>query len=140
MTDLCKLRGEHSEIQKIVRKLRYLISHPSPPPQLHLFALRHELSATLIAHLKTEDWLLYPQLMASADAHIAATARAFSEEMGGLAAAYRSHCQSWNAEAITADWAGYCRDSRELIDALNNRITRENRDLYPLLERLDRAA
>ena len=140
MTDLCKLRGEHTDIQKIVRKLRYLISQPSPPPQLHLFALRHELSSTLISHLKTEDWLLYPQLMASADAQIAATARAFSEEMGGLAVAYRDHCQYWNADAIAADWAGYCRDSRGLIDALNNRITRENRDLYPLLERLDQAA
>jgi iron-sulfur cluster repair protein YtfE (RIC family) len=140
MTDLCKLRGEHTEIQKIVRKLRYLISQPSPPPQLHLFALRHELSSTLIAHLKAEDWLLYPQLIASTDAQVAATASAFSEEMGGLAVSYRHHCQRWNAEAIAADWAGYCRGSRDLIDALNSRITRENRDLYPLLERLDRAA
>jgi iron-sulfur cluster repair protein YtfE (RIC family) len=140
MTDLSKLRGEHTEIQKIVRKLRYLISQPSPPPQLHLFALRHELSSTLIAHLKSEDWLLYPQMMASADPHIAATACAFSEEMGGLAAAYREHCQTWSADVIAADWAGYCSDSRDLIDALNNRITRENRDLYPLLETLARAA
>ena len=140
MTELSKLRGEHTEIQKIVRKLRYLIGQPSPPPQLHLFALRHELSSTLIAHLKSEDWLLYPQLMASADADVAATARAFSEEMGGLAGVYRDHCQSWNADAIAADWAGYCSDCRGLIDTLNNRITRENRDLYPLLESLARAA
>jgi len=27
-----------------------------------------------------------------------------------------------------------------IIDALTNRILRENRDLYPLLEHLDRAA
>jgi len=140
MTDLSKLRREHTEIQIIVRKLRYLVSQPSPPPPLHLLALRHELSSTLIAHLKAEDWLLYPQLMASADPQIAATARAFSEEMGGLAVAYRNHCQSWNADAIGADWAGYCSASRGLIDALNNRITRESRDLYPLLERLEQAA
>ena len=140
MPNLSKLRCEHTEIQKIVRKLRYLISQPSPPPQLHLFTLRHDLSTTLIAHLKAEDWLLYPLLMASADPHIAATACAFSEEMGGLAAAYREHCQSWSADAIAADWAGYCSASRDLIGALNHRITRENRDLYPLLESLDRAA
>ncbi len=140
MTDLTKLRDEHSEIVKIVGKLRYLISQPSPPPQLHLFALRHELSATLIAHLKTEDWILYPELMASADTRVAAIAREFSEKMGGLARAYRDHCQSWSADAIAADWAGYCSASRGLIDALNSRITRENRDLYPLLESLARAA
>lgn len=140
MTDLTKLRGEHSEIQSIIRKLRYLTSQPSPPPQLHLFALRYELSSALIAHLKTEDWILYPQLMASADPHVAATAREFSEEMGGLAQAYREHCRSWSANAIAADWAGYCSASRGLIDALNNRITRENRELYPLLEGVEQAA
>jgi iron-sulfur cluster repair protein YtfE (RIC family) len=140
MPDLSKLRDEHIEIQKIIGKLRYLIGQSSPAPQLHLFALRHELSSTLIAHLKTEDWLLYPRLKASADVHIAETARVFSEEMGGLAAAYVAHCQKWNADAIAADWKGYCSDSRDLIDALHNRITRENRDLYPLLETLARAA
>jgi hypothetical protein len=140
MTDLGKLRDEHTEILRIVDKLRYLIDRAIPPPQLHLFALRHELSSTLIGHLKDEDWLLYPRLLKSADRHIAATARAFSHEMGGLAVAYTGHCKKWNADAITADWAGYCEESRCLIDALTNRITRESRDLYPLLETLVRAA
>ena len=140
MPDLAKLRREHTEILKIVGKIRYLIDRSSPPPQLHLFALRHELSSTLIGHLKAEDWVLYPRLLASADAHVAATAHAFSDEMGGLAAAYTGHCKKWNADAIAADWAGYCSDSHSLLDALTNRITRENRELYPLLETLARAA
>jgi hypothetical protein len=117
-----------------------LIARPSPPPQLQLFDIRSELSSMLIAHLKAEDWLLYPPLLASADSHIASVARAFSVEMGGLAAAYVAYCDRWNADAIAADWAGYCSDSRELIDALTTRITRENRELYPLLDRLKRAA
>jgi hypothetical protein len=135
MTDLAKLRAEHAEIQTLIGKLRYLIGLASPPPRLHLFALRHELSATLIGHLKTEDWVLYPSLMASPDAHVAATARAFREDMGGLAATYVEHCKKWSANAIGADWAGYCADSSSLIDALNKRIARENREVYPLLEK-----
>ena len=140
MPDLTKLRGEHTEIQKIIGKLRYLIGQSRPAPQLHLFALRHELSSTLIAHLKTVDWLVYPRLKASADVHVAETARVFSEEMGGLAVGYVAHCKKWYAEAIAADWKGYCSDSRDLIDSLHDRLTRENRDLYPLLETLARAA
>ena len=89
-----------------------------------------------IAHLKAEDWVLYPRLLASPDGQISSTAREFCEEMGGLAAAYIEYCEQWNADAITADWAGYCKDSRELIDALTIRITRENRELYPLLDPL----
>jgi hypothetical protein len=140
MPNLAKLRREHTEILRIVERLRYLISQSSPPPQLHLFALRHELSSTLISHLKDEDWLLYPLLLASPDAQIAATARAFSEEMGGLGVAYRAHCTKWSADEITADWAGYRIDSGSLMDALTNRITRESSELYPLLESFARAA
>lgn len=140
MIDLGKLRDEHRDIMRIVGRLRLLIARTSPPPPLHLLSLRHELSSTLVRHLITEDWQLYPPLLDSRDPQIAATARAFTEEMGGLAVAYRAHCERWNATAITADWTGYCRDSSELLDALTNRVTREDRDLYPLLEALVRAA
>ena len=137
MDDLDKLREEHREILRVVERLRYLIGQPKPVPQLHLFALRHELSSTLIGHLKREDWVLYPRLLASTDSRIASVARAFSDEMGGLGAAYTQHCGKWNASAIASDWAGYCRASGVLLDALVMRITRENRELYPLLSKFD---
>ena len=140
MGGLFKLRGEHAAIMGIVERLGYLVSHSSPAPQLHVFAMRHQLSSALIAHLETEEWLLYPRLIASADPDIAATASAFSQEAKRLKAAYVEHCQTWNAHAIAADWAGYCAASRGLIDMLNKRITSENRELFPLLERLDQAA
>jgi hypothetical protein len=140
MADLDKLRDEHTVILRLVERLRFLVDLPKPPPQLHLFTLRHELSATLVGHLKTEDWALYPLLRASPDPHIASLAREFSAEMGGMAAAYRDHCERWNATAITSDWRGYGRDCRALLTLLTTRISRENHELYPLLERLARAA
>ena len=140
MIDLAKLRGEHARILTILAKLRQLIGKASQPPTLHLFALRHDLSATLIGHLKSEDWVLYPRLLASPDRAVAGSARAFGDEMGGMAAAYNQHCSRWTADAIAADWSGYCRESGTLIDALANRIRRENLELYPLLDQLDQAA
>lgn len=140
MINLDKLRGEHAEILTNLAKVRQLIAKRSPPPQLHLFALRHELSSLLIGHLKAEDWVLYPRLFASPDGTIAATARAFCDEMGGLAAAYSQHCKRWVAGGIAADWPGYCHECEMMIDALANRILRENRELYPLLAKLDLAA
>ena len=140
MTDVAKLREDHAELVKLVRRLGSFIDQPVPPAALELFDLRRQLTATLIAHLKAEDWVLYPRLLASPDPKIAATARAFNEEMGGLAAAFSSYCDKWSAAAISADWAGYCDDSRGIIEALTNRILRENRELLPLIDRLDRAA
>ncbi len=116
-----------------------MVGRPKPPP-LELFDVRRQLACLLIGHLKTEDWVLYPRLLVSPDKHIAATARAFIDEMGGMAAAYIGRTEKWSADVIAADWAGYCRDSRTLLEALSNRILRENRELYPLLESLDRVA
>ena len=137
MADLDKLRDEHTVILRIVERLRFLIDQAVPPPQLHVLALRYELSAALIEHLQTEDRFLYPSLLASSDPHIAATARSFSEEMGGLGAAYVEHCKTWKGDAIAADWAGYSLASTALLDALTRRISRENRELYPLLRKLE---
>ena len=140
MSDLAKLRQEHAELVDIVRRLAEVIAKPSPPPQIELFNLRRELSSTLIAHLKAEDWVLYPRLLASRQPGIADIANAFIDEMGGLAAAFAAYNEKWPAPAIHADWAGYCAHSRAVIEALSNRITRENRELYPLLDALDQAA
>jgi hypothetical protein len=140
VSNLSKLRDEHAEIIGILRRLGRVILQPAPPPAAELFALRSELSSILIAHLKTEDWVLYPLLLASPNAKVAGTARAFSAEMGGLAKAYCAYAEKWGAGAIEQDWAGYCEDTRQLIATLTSRIFRENRELYPLLVAFDQTA
>lgn len=114
-----------------MRRLGSFVEQPTPPAQLELFELRRCLSSTLIGHLKTEDWILYPRLLGSSDEQVALTGRRFNEEMGGLAAAFAQYSERWSATAIDSDWAGYCRESRAIIEALTNRITCENRELLP---------
>ena len=140
MSDLAKLRSEHAALVQIATRLYALIAEPQPPAAAELFGVRTELNSVLIAHLKAEDWVLYPRLLASPDPSVEQTARAFSDEMGDLAHAYTAHTQKWTATSITADWSGYCEETRAVLDALSNRIVRENRDLYPLLEAMDKAA
>ena len=57
-----------------------------------------------------------------------------------LAADLLAYADKWSASAIESDWAGYCGESREIIEALTERIIRENSELYPLAEREKRAA
>ena len=140
MSNLAKLREEHAQLVGIVRRLSEAIAHDSPPPSAEFHALRRELQSTLFAHLKAEDWMLYPRLLDSPDAEVADTARAFSDEMGGLAAAFMDYSEKWGVTTIANDWAGYCRDTAAIAAALTQRIDRENQELYPLLDRLDQAA
>lgn len=140
MSDIAKLRSEHAALIEIARRLSAIIEQPQPPEPAVLFGVRGELNSVLIGHLKAEDWVLYPRLFASPDPAVEQTARAFSDEMGHLAGAYTAHTQKWTANTIAADWSGYCRETAVILDALGQRIIRENRELYPLLEAMDKAA
>ena len=140
MSNLQKLRQEHGRLIKLVERLRVAVDAPRSPPIAELYQLRAELASTLIAHLKAEDWALYPRLMACGDTEIAGTAKAFSDEMGGLAAAFAVYTQRWVAMSIQANWHGFCLETKDIIEALSSRIKRENRELYPLTTRLDEAA
>jgi len=140
MATIQTLREEHAHLVRLVGQLAECIGRPAPPPATELFAVRRELNATLIAHLKAEDWILYPMLLTSGDPETAATARQFLDEMGGLAAAFLAYADKWSASTIERDWDGYCGESREIIEALTERIVRENRELYPLAEREKKAA
>jgi len=140
MSELTKLREDHAALARMLRQLAEMIAQPSPPPQLELFNLRRALVSTLLAHLKLEDWSLYPRLIECGDPALSGIARRFKDEMGGLAPAFLAYCDEWNASTIPSDWPGYCTATRVILDALNNRLTRENRELLPLLERVDKAA
>lgn len=140
MSELTRLREDHAKLARLFRQLGDVIEQPEPPPQVDLFELRRELVSTLLAHLKLEDWALYPRLIESGEADIAAAGQMFKDEMGGLAPAFLDYSNKWNAGSIDAHWPTYCSDTRGILEALMNRLTRENRELLPLLERLDRAA
>jgi hypothetical protein len=140
MSELMRLREDHAKLARMFRQLEHIIARREAPPQMELFEFRQELMTTLIGHLKLEDWALYPRLIDSGEPDISAKGHEFKEEMGGLAPAFVAYCDKWTASTIPADWAGYCTDTRGLLDALTDRLTRENRELLPLLERVDRAA
>lgn len=140
MSNLMQLRTDHVELVDICQLLEDSIAGATPPPSVDLYGVRKRLTSKLIAHLKAEDWLLYPRLLESPDPAVASTARAFVEEMGGLAAAFNTYVEAWDAFRIEREWPKYQTDTAAIIAALRCRITRENRELYPLLERLDKAA
>ena len=140
MSQLTKLREDHAALAKLFKQLGSMVESSQPPSQLVLFDLRRELIATLLAHLKLEDWALYPRLIDSGNGAISKAGQKFQKEMGGLAPAFVAYCDKWSANRIETEWAGYCADTRKVLDALENRLLREDSELLPLLEQLDEAA
>lgn len=136
-----KLRDNHEAIMELVGVFRDILSHPTALPGLDLVTFRNQFSKQLLGHLTSEDWLLYPSLLQSSDYLIAGTAQTFIDEMGGLLADYKAWSAKWPAVKIHEEWKLFVFETRELLDALSNRIERENNELYALVERnLFRAA
>lgn len=130
-----KLRDEHEAIMQLVGVFRDILSHPVAPPDLDMVSFRDEFSKQLFGHLTREDWLLYPSLLQSSDNLVAGTAQSFISEMGGLLACYKAWSNNWPAEKVVGEWSLFVFETTRLLEALSNRIERENSELYILVEK-----
>ncbi len=129
-----KLRDDHDALLKLISLFRDILRQPVAPAGIDLVNFRSAFSKELLAHLTREDWLLYPSLLQSSDKLIASTAQTFMDEMGGLLAAYKTWSGDWPTERIIADWQTFAAETSAVLDALGERIDRENNELYPLVE------
>ncbi|MEP7349179.1 MAG: hemerythrin domain-containing protein [Sphingorhabdus sp.] len=135
MSITIKLRDDHDGLLGLVAAFHDIVAQPVPPAGFDLLKFRHDFSKQLLAHLTREDWLLYPSLLQSSDPVISSTAQTFIDEMGGLLNDYKSWSARWTADRIGKEWVQFGKETADLLDALAERIGRENDHLYPLVER-----
>ncbi len=135
-----RLRAEHAALVALARIIMAMLKEPAPSRPADLASARGALRETLIRHLKCEDWALYPRLRASGEPELVRVTRDFELEMGDLAEDFAAYDGKWTAELVAADWEGFRRETMIVFDLLKLRIEREERELYPLADRLYLAA
>src|SRR5688572_15228410 len=119
-------RRQHQEILGLVKELQ---------PRLEVASLQRDaapvatglqrLAALLKAHLALEDSTLYPKLMAHADPEIAATARRYQQEMGGLQTAFSDYIERWStASSIQHEPELFVSQTQQVVAALLARVER----------------
>jgi len=93
-----------------------------------------ELSGKISIHLANEDNVVYPGLLNSPDELVRATARRFVDEMGDLAGVFAAYKNKYlSAGKIKSNPAGFIEETRNIAAALQKRIDREEKELYPSL-------
>jgi len=93
------------------------------------------MGAMLKAHLALEDSTLYPKLIAHADPEIAATARRYQQEMGGLQTALSNYIERWPiAASIQHEPDLFISQTQQVVAALLARVEREDGELYPMAD------
>lgn len=131
-----RLRAEHAALVTMSRIILDMVRAPHPPPAAELATARGQLRENLVRHLKCEDWILYPRLMATGDQELMRITRDFEIEMGDLAGDFIAYDDKWTSERVAADWTDFCRETVIVFDLLAMRVEREERELYPLAETL----
>lgn len=94
------------------------------------------IDSLLVAHLRDEDELLYPRLIASQDSEVRRTAETWFEDMSGILGAWIAYRDHWTLDNVLANTDRFRAATTGILGALAMRIENENRELYPLLDRL----
>ena len=133
------LSDEHAQLDAVASELVGLCADTVPRADL-LATTRWRLQRMLAVHLAKEDKLLYPALARSPDAQARALAAAFAEEWGGLNAAFVAWMRDWPGDRIVREWRAFGEETRSLVTVLRQRISREERLLYPHIDTLAASA
>lgn len=139
--DTLPFRQQHARILKLGTRLGEQAKLATDPGVVtDVLATLEAFTAELVEHLEQEDGHLYPAMMASEDPELAALAKRYNAEMGGITDLFHLYRRRWTAETIGADPLKFARETGLLLEGLVDRVRRENEDLYPAAERMTAAA
>lgn len=92
-----------------------------------------KLAGLLKIHLLEEDKFLYPNLLSASDDELQKLTREYVREMGHIAEAYTDFKNNYNvASKINKDTQKFLKDGKEMMLAIKERMTKEDRELYYL--------
>jgi hypothetical protein len=128
------LRKQHADLAARIAGLAALLDAPSQPAPAEIRRQISALAEKLVAHLALEDDILYPLLAQHGDGTVRALGAQFIAEMAGVRPRFEGFNARWSEAAIGADPAGFGAEARVLLNLIDNRILRENRDLYPVAD------
>ena len=134
------LECEHHQLTAMAEELGGICAAFGPPEPLWFLQFRRKFARLLTSHLKHEDWVVYPSLLASIRPEVRAAASRFFAESMALSTAFRDYSHAWTTDRIDRDWAGFRIATRQILAGLLHRIHVEENELYPLLAQGIRAA
>jgi hypothetical protein len=133
------LKGQHVHIWKLVREIETVLNADNVNVGAIAFDLSlkiGQLSGALVLHLKSEDDYLYPELLKAESGEIRALAESFNQEMGSIAEKFTEYKRTYMlASKIKEQPEIFKQDTKRIFLALKNRLDKEDRKLYPLINK-----
>lgn len=136
MTSMHLLRSQHRDAVAMIDRLFSQLANYTGPGDAYGIALQlAKLTQLMRVHFAQEDYTLYPKLIASTDANVAETARAFQSESGELWSQFEAFVRHWSTStAIAGNFGQFRTEGGTIFHAIEDRCRRENDLLFPLAE------
>lgn len=136
MKNLVILKKQHVEVLEIIKSIENLIWRGDFEETAKDIAYKiNNLAGKLKMHLASEDNFLYPNLMNNNNENIKHTAQTFNNEMGNLTDTFATFVKKYNIPSkILQNKDNFPMESKKMFTLIRDRINKENRELYPLLE------
>ena len=132
--NLDKYRREHADILDHVQQLKTLSAQGIAAQAAAIARVVIAMSSVIKLHLSVEDRYLYPALR-QADTRLADKARQYQEEMTSISSEYGQFSRRWNdAQRIAEQPEHFRSEANRVLKMLFERIVRENREFYPMVE------
>ena len=133
-----RYREQHDEIMRLVGEVQDLMQRiGDPEASSECRALLLSMTRKLTVHLSQEDSYLYPRLLGHEDKILRETAIRFQEEMGGLREGAKRWAAIWlTPGAIAQEPDRFLAETSDLFAQLKVRISREETQLYPLIDEI----
>ncbi len=128
----------HEEIAQDMGKISNLLNSTDQISKQaeQIRSLLTSMTGKIKVHLAMEDDVLYPKLFQHKNADVRATAKRFFEEMGGLKKAFSDYVGKWQGPAaIQKDPSAFMNETKAVINALAERVKKENTELFPMADK-----
>lgn len=137
MGNISNLKRQHLEIQQVVSQIEDLIKQNNLEDKAAKIAQNISiLAGKLKIHLDTEDKFLYPDLLKDDRSNLRKMAKEYSEEMGNISKVFMNYKDNFNTKSkIMKNMEGFKSETASVFQVLGKRISKENKELYPLIEK-----
>lgn len=126
---------QHNKIRLNANELADVILAGRLTKDAHTAAkLVKRLLILITSHLRVEDEKVYPHLFEHPNSAVRQTSMNFKREMSEIAPLVVAWGERWDKTNISGRPEEFVNETRAIFKALKQRILKEEKELYPLLE------
>lgn len=138
MLGINNLERQHKEIWELLFKIKHIVNSNNINESIEDLVMNiNTLAGKLNVHMNSEDKYLYPNLKKSNNEELRDMAEQYSKEMGNIYIEFNNFKNKFNTKnKILNNLDCFLVGSKELMKMLENRISKEDKHLYPKVKSL----